>query len=223
MITELPFQLPQSVVVDAANSLPSIDFKLSLNKPTNRFFYDPWVIKDEFKGTVWQTILDSLPFIQGEARLIKLESGTNYYSHADIDDRWHFNIISEQSYLLDLDNNQMYPVVADGKWYNMRAGRIHSAANFGSFSRIQLVVRQLLKNNTLIDPIKLEVSFENPKYDFRYRFDNQFSPWLNWANQNSIIANFEQKSNSVIFDIEKEAVYIVKNLLDDVDFNIKTI
>ena len=187
----------------ALSTFNNNQFKLSLNMPSGRFFYDPWVIKPEFKNTVWEDILNSLPYNQGEARIITLKPGTSYCCHADADDRWHLNLQSEFGFICDLDLLEMHRLTTDGYWYDMDAGRRHTAANFGSIDRIQLVVRQLLKKNTLSDtvPIKIVTSIET--VDFRYQFDNTISLWLNNANKKGIISQFEFVNGIVSLDIER--------------------
>lgn len=231
MLTETSYSVPFEIIDQALKELPTIPeiksdsdlSKLTINRPTETFCYDPWIIKDEFKGTVWETIYNSLPLDKGEARIIKLEPLSGYYSHADIDDRWHLNLSGEQSYLADLDNKKLYPTVYDGKWYNMNAGRLHTATNFGRFSRVQLVVRQLLKHSNLEDSVRISVRPKSTNGHWRYEFDNAIGPWLNYANKMGIIDNFKFGGSHAIFDIEKEAVYIIKGLLDDSQFDVRTI
>jgi hypothetical protein len=179
-------------------------FKLSLNMPTGDFFYDPWVIKPEFKNTVWEEILTSLPYDQGEARIITLKPGTSYCCHADADDRWHLNLQSEYGFICDLDQLTMYKLSTDGYWYDMDAGRRHTAANFGSVDRIQLVVRQLLKKNILAEPVSVKIVTKTNAVDFRYQFDNTISLWLNNANKKGIISNFKFIDGEVSFNVERQ-------------------
>jgi len=174
--------------------------RLTLNKPTGDFFYDKWVVKDEYKGTPIETLLDKLPFC-GEARIIRQESGTCYYAHSDIDDRYHVNITGDCSALIDIDSNTNYFLYPDGNVYLMDAGKTHSAANFGEYTRFQLVVRLLLRKNTLLDKERVLITpgGENP----RFTFDKVMSPWLNWANKKGIINNFKQTQRGVAFEVER--------------------
>ena len=190
----------------AAESIPDIDDRLSLNQPTGNFFYDRWEMKSEYKGTVWDTILALLGTKIGEARLIKLESATTYPSHADVDDRWHLNLTGVQSYLIDLETTTMYPLSRDGVWFNMNAGVIHTASNFGQVDRVQLVVRQLLTSNILNYPIEVTLvptaNLDTP----RYIFDKQISPWLNYAIKRGVLSNFSVDNLFVSFTLEKEVL-----------------
>lgn len=196
-------------LIDQALNLTNFDeFKFTINQPTGNFFYDAWDIKPEFKGTVWDKILQTLPEPKGEARIITLKPGTNYYCHADADDRWHLNFQSEHGYICDLENKELHRLKTDGIWYSMDAGRLHTAANFGNKDRIQLVVRQLLKHNQLVDPIKVSIVLKEQVSDFRYQFDQTVSSWLNRANKNQIISDFVFSDNEVTFNLEKE--YLLK-------------
>jgi len=175
--------------------------KMVLNKTTGNFFYDPWVIKDEYKGTVWQEILESLPLPQGEARLIRMKPGTTYMAHSDIDDRWHLNLQGEESYLIDLDNLDMHKLEKDGYWYRMDAGKKHVASNFGSIDRVQLVVRQLLTETVETDLVTVTITPRNETHDYRFQFDKYVSPWLNRANKKGIMKDFAHNGSKVTFKI----------------------
>lgn len=180
--------------------------KQVLNEPTGDFFYDPWIIKKEYKDTFWEDLLNSLPLDKGEARLIKLTPGESYMAHADIDDRWHLNLQGNLSYIIDLDNEKMHLLKTDGFWYDMDAGRLHAATNYGSIDRYQLVIRKLLIKNVLKNPSSFKISIDNPDYDYRYKFDYTISPWLNKANKKEIITNFVFNPNHVTFDVETEFI-----------------
>jgi hypothetical protein len=68
MLSKTQFNISPKVFNAAKEAVPAIDSKLTLNQPTGDFFYDPWQIKPEFKNTVWEEVLDSLPLDKGEAR-----------------------------------------------------------------------------------------------------------------------------------------------------------
>lgn len=198
--------------------------KNRLNRPLGDFFYDPWVIEDAYKGTDLERILNSFPKDIGEARIIVLEPGQAYLSHADIDDRYHLNIAAQQSFLIDLENQIMHPVVNDNKVWKMDAGRIHTAANFGSYNRLQLVVRQLLKKNDLEEPVKFTVIPKNPPFDYRYKMDNTISTYLNRAVKNKKLDKFFTDGKYVSFYFEKEFIPELLTVINSsgLDHEIKT-
>lgn len=206
MIHKTNFCIPKDVLELAITSLPNIDHRLTLNARTNNFFYDEWKIKDEYKDTVWEKILDSLPYKKGEARLIKLDSGTTYMCHADIDNRWHMSLTGNQSYLIDFDSSTMHKLDIDGYWYDMDARKLHVASNFGEVPRVQLVVRQLLNRGKLENPIHVTISPAKSLHDYRYKFDNIISPWLNKVNSNNKLNNFTVDGDKVKFSIDESVV-----------------
>jgi len=183
MLTELSYHF------DVDKLLPLLDSvtwdsknRCDLNKPTGHRLYDPYQIAEPWKNTEFERLLNSIPEPIGEARLMKLIPGTCYASHADVDDRLHLNLVSnDQSYLIDLDNHKMHQLCTDNKFYRMDAGRLHIAANFGSTDRIQLVMRIPLTR--FDDPkfIKRKIKFTNPSFNLRYVLDNHVSAFLNRA------------------------------------------
>jgi hypothetical protein len=201
------------LIKEAIDSINFSDFKTAINEPSGDFFYDPWIVKPEFKNTVWDKILNSLPEIKGEARIINLKPGTAYYCHADTDDRWHLNLQSEYAYICDLKETKMFPIESDGIWYTMDAGRLHTAANFGDKDRIQLVVRQLLLKNNLDNPLKVTIKIEEKTADYRYQFDQTVSSWLNRANKRSIISNFVFNNEEVTFNLEQDHLHELEAIL----------
>jgi len=203
MISATNFFIPISIAqsLDIMGDDPA---KISINYPTGDFFYDPWAIKPEFNGTVFETALHSLPSNIGEARVIIMQNGTSYLRHADIDDRYHLTVRSDEAFLIDLESKKMYPSIVDGKWYLMDTSICHSAAVFGEFNRVQLVVRKLLNNATLMNPVEVEILVQG--VNCRYLFDNSVSSWLNCSNKRHIITNFRTTTAGVAFFIEYSCI-----------------
>jgi len=214
MLTPTNHTVDTELFQEACNHLPKGAMKTSINQPTGDFFYDPWILKDEYKGTVWETLYNSLPVIKGEARIIILDPNQCYQRHADIDDRYHLNILGENCYLIDLVRDTMYPLEQDGIWYDMDASFLHTAANFGRKARVQLVVRKLLKKNQLVNPINIGLTTTMTNADHaRHIFDNTVSPWLNEANKAGYIDNFSYSSVVVKFSIEQDKIDSLKHIL----------
>lgn len=214
MLTKTHYTVDTSLFQEACHHLPKHRMKTTINQPTGNFFYDPWVLKAEYVGTVWETLYNSLPAVKGEARIIILDPNQCYQIHADIDDRYHLNILGEECYLMDLVREQMYRLEQDGIWYNMDAGLLHTATNFGRRARVQLVVRHLLKSNKLIDPVEVSVSTTiSNTDDSRFLFDSHVSPWLNEANKLGFINNFSYTPISVKFNLERSKLESLKNML----------
>jgi hypothetical protein len=213
MITKLPWQCPQKLIEQALATYPLSDGDIVLNEKTGDFFYDNWHIKDSFKETPWEEILNTLPSVVGQARIIKLAPGESYMAHADIDNRWHLNLTGEQAYLIDLDNKVMHECDTNGHWAYMDAGRIHAATNYGSIPRLQLVVRELLNRIQPVDPISITIEAAYEQHDFRYKFDKIFSPFLNRANQKHKLVDFSHTAVSLTFKLECELLEEFKKLI----------
>lgn len=212
MLTKTELTVDKTIIDSALDELPGIDFRLTINEPTGNFFYDPWIIKSEYEHSPWADLLRGLTNI-GEARIIVLGYGKCYQAHADIDDRYHLTLQTDNSYLIDLDNNNMHRLNVDGIWYDMDAGRLHSAVNFGYQDRIQLVVRKLLLKNNLKEPVYIRIRYVGDNKDSaRFKFDSYFSPWLNRANKQNIISDFSFEHNDVRFKMEKSHVQTLKEV-----------
>lgn len=214
MLSPTNYTVNTSLFQEACIQLPTGNMKTTINQPTGNFFYDHWILKDEYKGTVWETLYNSLPASKGEARIIILDPAHCYQTHADIDDRYHLNILGDNSYLIDLVRDTMHPLSQDGIWYDMDASFLHTATNFGRKARVQLVVRKLLKRNKLSNPVEvsLATSMENTNHA-RFLFDNTMSPWFNEANKLGFINSFAQGNVSITFNIEQDKLESFKRML----------
>lgn len=203
-------------LLQQASTLSDDIFKTAINQPNGDFFYDPWILKNEYKDTIWETLYNSLPVDKGEARIIILQPGQCYTSHADIDDRYHLNISGDECYLIDLIDSTIYKLQQDGIWYDMDAGRLHTAANFGRYPRIQLVIRKLLNKSNLEDALTVTIKTKLDNLDrARYVFDNEMSPWLNLANKKGHISNFKYSADQVKFKISKSYLSNLQQQLSD--------
>jgi hypothetical protein len=215
MLEKLPYKISPDLLKEV-NQFDFVEFKSTINEPTSRFFYDPWKIKREYKDTVWDKILQTLPFPVGEARVIILKPTISYQIHADIDDRYHLNLAGEHCYLIDLENSELHKTETDMQWYVMDAGRRHTASNFGRIDRIQLVVRKLLEDTRLTDYVNVKLYPKNlSKEDAHFIFDNTISPWLNQANKKNIIQDFQFSPSLVTFKLNTSAVDSLKSILPE--------
>ena len=219
MITKQIWTCPDGLIEQALKECP-ITGTTVLNQPTGDFFYDPWQIKDLYKGTLWEQVLDSIPMTIGQARIIKMEPGDSYMAHADIDNRWHLNLTGEQAYLIDLDEKIMYECERDNRWAYMDASRIHAATNYGSVPRLQLVVREpLRKSRQPVDLVSISMEPAYEQHDFRYKFDKIFSPFLNRANWEYKLADFAHTTFSLKFKLERELLEEFNQLVTE-DFKV---
>ena len=204
MLVKTTITVPSDLIKNAEATSVGVA-KTSLNTPTGDSFYDPWILKQEFIGSVWEKLIAPLGSNIGEARIIVLDSPSGYTQHADIDDRYHLNITGEGSYLLDLDDLKIHPLVNDGIWYTMNAGKLHTAIAVGKKHRIQLVVRKLLTHAILVNPINVKLTQVDT--NSRYDFDNSISSWLNQAVKRNILDNFRIEGNSALFAVENKYLH----------------
>ena len=206
MISKTNLIVPTELFDSAVSSIVRSTGKLVLNEPTGRFFYDAWKMKDEYVGSPWEQLLHMLP-MHGEARLITLSTATCYTTHSDIDDRYHLNLKGAYSYLIDLDTREMFPVTQDRVWYDMDAGPRHTACNFGYDDRVQLVVRKLLIDSKLVNPLSIRLRSNTCDFEMaRFIFDDTISPWLNAINKRHLINDFRLKGADVLFNLEATAL-----------------
>jgi hypothetical protein len=218
MINTTSWQCPKELIERALAECPIEGSRVALNIPTGDFFYDNWKIKDEFKGTAWEEVLDTLPYTIGEARVITLAPGESYMCHADIDNRWHLNLTGDQSYLIDLEEHRMFKQVQDSHWRYMFASKLHTASNYGSIPRLQLVVREPLKHSKFANLISVSIAPAYEQNDFRYKFDNIISPWLNQKNQSGELDAFANNGISVSFKIPE---HLKEELMETITTNFK--
>lgn len=219
MLTKEPWIVDRDLVEQSLKLSCNSGSKIVLNSPSGDFFYDKWVIKEEYSTTAWKKILDYIPDSIGEARVIKLVPGECYMAHADIDDRWHLNLQGEYSFLIDLCDSKQHLLKKDYQWYLMDAGRIHVAANFGSIDRIQLVVRKLLTRTMDTALVSIAISPSGEKNDYRYKFDNVISPFLNYANKRSAMTDFYFDRQTVSFKLLREELEKFKEIITE-DFEV---
>jgi hypothetical protein len=213
MITKQIWRCPKGLIEQALTEFP-ITESVVLNESNGDFFYDSWKIKDLYKDTIWQHVLDTLPMSIGQARIIKMEPGESYMAHADIDNRWHLNLTGEQAYLIDLDEKIMYECVRDNHWSYMDASCIHAATNYGSIPRLQLVVREPLRcSRQPVDLVSISMEAAYEQHDFRYKFDKVFSPFLNRANWAYKLANFAHTTSTLSFKLERELLEEFEKLI----------
>lgn len=223
MFNNTSYIVDSNLITEALTAVPNFDFRISLNEPSGLFFYDAWNIKPAFKNSVWDNLLSAISEPIGEARIIKLAPGTCYRSHSDIDDRWHLSIVAEKSYVVNLDTEKMYPQLVDNCWHHFEAGGRHSAVNFGSKPRIQLVVRKLLNRGTgITTPVSVSITLKNIVEDRRFIFDDIVSPWLNAHSKMNLIDNFQYKDLEATFVTDASVVPKLKTLIEQ-NFNLQIV
>jgi len=166
MITPLNYVTNFSDIVDQVVGLGYFGKRLELNVPTGEFFNDPWSLKNEFIDTPLGNVLNNLGNI-GQARLLCLDSGETYTAHCDPDDRIHLAILTNPySYLVNIEDQQLHHIPANGQLWHMDTSKIHIAVNWGSRTRIHLNVRVLLPKYNSANP-SLKIKILDGDYDWK--------------------------------------------------------
>lgn len=213
--TNIPVTFTLDEVLQALDSLPDNDFRYTLNEPQGDFIYDPWQLKDQYKNTIWDRLLASLPEPIGEARVIVIDPGQCYQSHSDIDNRYHLNLVgNEFCYFANLDDSTLIPLPLDQAWYEFNAAPRHSAINFGCTPRAQLVVRRLLTRNHLADPVRILVrSLVDPERT-RWLGENLLTGWFNLQQSQGQITNVQILDfGQISMDINRDLIPELRDLL----------
>lgn len=191
MLQQLPQNFSIGPIVDQVNSL-SFEKRLALNKTGSDTFAGKYQTLPEFENTPLGEVLSSLGRI-GEARLLKLRPEETYMAHSDPDDRIHLSIITNPfAYIIDLDDNRMYHLPADGSVWLMDTGKIHVAANFGSRDRIHLNIRVLLPK---VSDSAYLYKILGGDFDFKHVIQIGISSYLNRAIKSGSITGFRWVSD----------------------------
>ena len=206
MLTELHQKFPIQPIVDQV-SVIEFDKALNLTVPSGEFFNDPWTILEQYKGTPLGEVLASLENI-GQARLLKLESGESYTAHTDPDDRIHLPIITnEYSFLVDISNNHLYHLPADGSLWYMDTSCTHVAANWGPRPRIHLNIRVLLPriNN---DYPKLRVKVIDGDFDWKQDSYIEIMGFINQQVKAGNVTGFKGvSSRELLLNVEHPEIF----------------
>jgi hypothetical protein len=113
----------------------------------------------------------------------------------------------------------MYHIITDGKWHAINTGIKHSAVNFGSRSRTQLVVRKLLTIGNISSPANVVITLKEIVEDRRFIFDDIISPWLNRINKQGALSNFKFQEFEVRFTTEQSLIPELKKITES-HFNV---
>lgn len=190
MLRLLPEKFSIQPIIDQVNTLGNFGKRLDLNVSSGKFFNDPWQVKQEFANTPLGNVLKTLGNI-GQARLLCLESAESYTAHCDPDDRIHLAIITNPySFLVDVENKNLYHLPVDGSLWHMDTGKIHVAANWGGRTRIHLNVRKLLPKYDASQP-GLHIKVLEGDYDWKQIAYTPLMSLINSSIKNNLITGFE--------------------------------
>lgn len=198
MLSKLPQKFSIQSIIDQVTELGHFGKRLDINLPTGKFFNDPWITKPEFLNTPLGEVLSSLGNI-GQARLLCLESAESYTAHCDPDDRIHLAIVTNPfSFLVDIQDQKMYHLPADGQLWHMDTGKIHVASNWGPRTRIHLNVRVLLPHFNC-DQTNIRIKVLEGDYDWKQLAYTPIMSIINNRVKDGTITGFEAVSEKEIF------------------------
>jgi hypothetical protein len=203
-------ELQDLFLLDPSNNIPCS------NDSKGDRYYREMELFDKYKGTVVERYVKSLNRKLSKVCVIIQEPGDTYPIHADIDDRFHLNLQSDNAYFIDFKTNISIPIETDRKVYLMNTGGLHSAVNFGLKRRLQIGATISLEYHNLKSPMSVNIHYngKNKNYDYFYNF--YVMPWLNLANKNKLINNYVKPKDSNLFvDIEEEQLESLKNAAGD--------
>lgn len=188
MLTKMNIKVDLEPIIQQVMSL-NFDKRLCLNFTEGKLLNGPYKTLPEFVGTPLGNVLELLGN-PGEARLLKLDSAESYTAHSDPDDRIHLAIITNTySYLMDLDDDKIYHLPADGELWEMDTSKMHVAANFGSRPRIHLNIRVALPKFT--SPGYL-LRLEGGDFDWKQEAYTTLMSFFNRAIKDKTITGFEK-------------------------------
>jgi hypothetical protein len=195
MITELPQKFPIEPIIEQVNNLGNFGKRLDLNSSTGQFFNDPWKIKSDLIGTPLGNVLESLGDI-GQARLLRLESAESYTAHYDPDDRIHLAIITNPySFLVNITDNKLYHIPADGRLWHMNTGKLHVASNWGAHPRIHLNIRVLLPHFNGSQPgVRFKILTGN--FDWKQEAYTEVMGLINYGFKQGLVSSFKALSET---------------------------
>lgn len=187
MLKRLDKNFPLQPLIDQVLSL-NFDRRLTINETTGTLFGGPYTTKPEFIGTPLGDILDSIEN-PGEARLMRLKPEESYMAHTDPDDRYHVVITTNPyCYMIDLHDEKMYHLPADGGLWIMDTSPLHVAVNFGSRDRIHLNVRILLPD---VKEHPTHIKILGGDFDFKHIINTNVGGFLNKYIKNQKISGFK--------------------------------
>lgn len=120
------------------------------------------VYEDYVKGTVFEEILDALPYKTGRATFIHQLPGMTLRFHRDPDDKYHIAIDDPPgAFFFDLQEQTGFRVPCDGHMYKLRtADRYHTAVNADCKPRTHLVMNPyMFDDDPTASTVTADISF----------------------------------------------------------------
>jgi hypothetical protein len=100
----------------------------------------------------------------------------------------------------------MHKTSADNKIYYMDGSYVHTAANFGSSPRVQLVARVRLSNYDDTGLERIELVFSNRPYNLRYNIDNSVSVLMSQLIKEKNMKFIEFADDRIVVEVNDESL-----------------
>ena len=176
-------------IVDQVSTMGDFGKSLVLNETQGKLLSGPYKTKQEFENTPLGEVLNSIEN-PGEARLLRLSPSETYSAHSDPDDRFHLPIITNPfCYLIDVSDEIMYHLPADGRMWEMSTEPMHVAANFGPRDRIHLVIRVPLPP---FKPPGYRIKLNGGDFDWKQESYIVIMSFFNRAIKDKLLIGFEK-------------------------------
>lgn len=193
--------------------------RIILNKSDSGLFTGKYTTLPEFQNTALGTMLEELGEI-GEARLLLLDSGDSYTAHTDPDDRYHLVIeTNPYSYIMDIEQEKLIHLPADGTVWHMDTSKKHLAGNFGGTPRIHLNVRAKLPNY-IGNGIHLKI--EGGSIDWKQVLYMDTMSYINKAVKDKKITGIEKiNDRELLLNTSYEVIADIKDIVEKNNFKIE--
>ena len=156
-VTTVPFDRKQIrkdfdefILPHMPRKVPLLNATLPENPDDQGYLYIHRPVYEEYvQGTIFEEILDAMPFKNGRATFIHQLPGMTLRFHRDPDDKYHIAIDDGPgAFFTDMENQLTYRVPCDGHMYKLRtANHYHTAVNADCKPRTHLVMNPYMFND----------------------------------------------------------------------------
>jgi len=144
--------------------VPLLNATLPENEDDQGYLYCARPVYEEYvQGTIFEEILNNVPFKTGRATFIHQLPGMTLRFHRDPDDKYHIAIDDGPgAFFVDMHNQQTYRVPCDGHMYKLRTANFyHTAVNADCKPRTHLVMNPYMFDDDPNAPtVKCKISFD---------------------------------------------------------------
>ena len=196
--------------------------RIVLNKSDGGLFTGAYTTLPEYENTPLGQFLNDLSWVAGdigEARLLFLESGDSYTAHTDPDDRYQLVIkTNPYSYIMDIDEQRMIHLPADGTVWHMDTSKKHLAGNYGGTTRIHLNVRSKLPNYT---GNGIHLKIEGGAVDWKQALYMDTMSYINQSVKLGLITGIEKVNDrELLLNTDHEVLENIKNIVLKNNFDV---